>query len=866
MVICAVFLLLISSISLSTVFGVDSYPVTYIIIEELLENTLIFFLLIILFYSGELVWKERDVKLHLIHDALPISNSLNLISKCIALILSYTLLILFMIVAGVIFQASKGYYKYELDVYFYGFFVEIFPFLFLITIVCFFFQVLINHKFLAHLVTLVFLFITVILLKVLGFNHGLYSFGGNDLGIYSDMNGYGHFLKPYIWFKTYWLAFSSLLFIAAIILSVRGIETKITKRWRQGKSTFTKPLMRFSIIAVLVFVGSGAYIFYNTNIINEYSLDTTREKRRVGYEKTLKKFKHLPQPQITDVYLEVALYPNKRSYTAKGDFILTNSHETPISEIHIQKSPNNDISLEKLVIEGSEKINEEYLSYGYTIFTLKKPLQQGESLKMSFKQNYITKGFTERSNISIVYNGTFFDNFHFPGIGYLEDLELRDSNLRKRHGLEPKKRRAKIDDEKALKEGGADGDGEEINFEIVLSTNDKQIAIAPGYLQKQWAEGNRRYFHYKMDKPMLNFYSIVSARYEVLRDQWHGNNKGSGNSIDLEIYYHKKHDYNLDRMMNGMKRSFDYFTKNFGAYQYQQMRIMEFPRYRSFAQSFPNTVPFSEAIGFIMKIDDEKEVDMSFYVTAHEIAHQWWGHQINPANVEGKAMLTETLAQYAALMVMKQEFPEEKVQQLLEIQMNDYLTGRTGEEFEEKPLALVTSGQQYIHYGKGMVTMNTFQDYVSEDSVNIALKRFIRDWDSYKGLKKSKTDRYATTKDLLTVDLFETITLYDNKISEVSYEKVSKDEYNVKLSIDATKYRLNDTGIEHTIPMNDWVDIGIYAKDKNGEEKRIYLKKHKITGISELEISIAQKPSKAGIDPMNKLIDRDIGNNLKSFK
>ena len=46
------------------------------------------------------------------------------------------------------------------------------------------------------------------------------------------------------------------------------------------------------------------------------------------------------------------------------------------------------------------------------------------------------------------------------------------------------------------------------------------------------------------------------------------------------------------------------------------MRIMEFPRYAEFAQSFPGTVPYSEAIGFVLNIDDEKDVDMAFYVTS----------------------------------------------------------------------------------------------------------------------------------------------------------------------------------------------------------------------------------------------------------
>ena len=285
----------------------------------------------------------------------------------------------------------------------------------------------------------------------------------------------------------------------------------------------------------------------------------------------------------------------------------------------------------------------------------------------------------------------------------------------------------------------------------------------------------------------------------------------------------------------------------------------------------------SEAIGFITAIDPQKDVDMIFYVTAHEVAHQWWGHQVNPANVQGGAMITEALAQYAALMIFRQEYPEEKTLALLKNQMNRYLSGRTQESEEELPLALVESGQQYIHYGKGMVNLNAFQDYISEDSVNIALQRFLRDWDSYTGLKKLKTKNYSTTKDLLPYfrevtpdslqyiikDLFETVTLYENKLAEATYENLGNQNYQVNLSVEAIKLRLNKQGVAETVPINDWIDIGVYAEDS---KELIYLKKHHITkAVTNLEIMVSQKPSRAGIDPKNKLIDRKFEDNVISL-
>ena len=90
-------------------------------------------------------------------------------------------------------------------------------------------------------------------------------------------------------------------------------------------------------------------------------------------------------------------------------------------------------------------------------------------------------------------------------------------------------------------------------------------------------------------------------------------------------------------MIASVKASLDYFTKHFSPYQHRQVRIVEFPRYAAFAQSFPNTIPYSEGIGFIAKVDpdDPDDIDYPYYVTAHEVAHQWWAHQIIGADVQG---------------------------------------------------------------------------------------------------------------------------------------------------------------------------------------------------------------------------------------
>ena len=868
--ICGAAIIFVNGINLRTGYGVDSYPATYLIVEELQEMSVPFFLLILVFYSGELVWKERDSRMHLICDALPTSNLLTVSSRFIGIICIYITLLLALFVSGVIMQTVSGYYQYDFQVYFVGFLGEVLPFLVIYTFVAFFFQIMINHRFMAHLATLLFILLT-LALEALGYDHDLIRFGGDKLGIYSAMNGYGHFLEPYLWVKSYWLAIGFLMLLAAVLFFVRGPETA----WRMRKCQLTKSIICLGALAALTCVVTGSYIFYNTNILNKYVSKNKQENIQANYERTLKRYEYIPQPQIVDVKLKLDLYPNQRDYTVEGQYMLVNKDSIPVAAIHIQQAPDNQVRLQSVKFNRRATKRKEFKQYGYSIYTLNEALQPGDSIKLAFKQTFTTNGFVEGESVTdVVYNGTCLRNTHFPSIGYNRHFELTNSTLRAAFGLPPRLDLAKSDDPRELKNGGSGGDGYEIRFQIIVSTDSSQIAVAPGNLKKEWVTGNRRYFQYQMDQPMINFYSIVSARYKVLYDQWVPTDSTYGRPINLEIYYHKSHTYNLDRMMKSMKASFDYYTRHFGPYAYKQMRIMEYPRYRRYAQSLPGTVPCSEAVGFILDIDDDRDVDMAFYVTAHELAHQWWGMQVIAANVEGRNMILESLAQYSALMVMKATYGENKVEQFLRSQLKEYCKGRSKATRGEKPLALV-AGEPYIHYNKGALNLYAFQDFISEEKVNLALRRFVKDWNAFGG--SLQQDRYATAEDLLTyfravtpdtlqyliADLFETITIFDNKVVAAQCRKLPENKYKVDLAVQVLKRQVDSLGAEKKLQPGGCIDIGIYTRNKYGKDELIYLKKHEITGQqANLQVVVSRLPGKVVIDPRYIMIDKNRDDNV----
>jgi ABC-2 type transport system permease protein len=864
-VIAGMCLLVSALVSSIETFGVKSIPNTGNVLGSL-GNFTPFLYALSLTYAAELIWKERVVKFNLINDAMPVPDFVGLLSKFIAMIIIYCGIFAVLILVGISVQAMKGYFDFQLPIYFEHFYVGQLITIIFYTVLFFFIQVMVNDKFVGIAISILFLIVQMVM-SFLGVEHTMLTFASGDLGNFSDMNLYGHFVKSFSWLSIYWLGFSMIIFAVATTLSVRGTEELLKTRWFMGRHRFTKQIATFSILALITFTLSGCYVFYNTNVLEKYENSKTREKGQALYEKTLKaKYEFMNQPKIVESDIKVELYPSKRSMSADGFYYLKNKSTQTIKDVYIMF--NKPVDVKELAFLGGAKVKQQWKDWGVTIYTLTKPLAPQDSVKLSFKVEVDSKSFLSGvAGTSLVYNGTFFNNTdYFPSIGYEERGELSGEDERKKQGLKPKERMMEQSDKRGLSQNLFGDDGDWIRFQMTIGTEPEQTAIAPGYLQKTYQEGNRKYFSYKMDRPMVNFYSVVSARYEVMKDKW--------KDVNLEIYYNKGHDKNLGRMMDGLKKSLEYYSKSFSPFQFRQMRIMEFPKYASFAQSFANTVPFSEGIGFVLDVK-EKDPNIPFYVTAHEMGHQWWGHQVTEANVKGNAMLSESMSEYSALMVMKHNTKPEVMQKFMEINLDSYLWGRSNETKKEMPLSQVES-QQYIHYNKGSLCMYALQDYIGEDRINSALSQYVKDWqypgpDHPKGRYPTSTDligylRTATPDSLkyLIKDMFETITLYENKVEKAEYVANKDKTFEVTLTLNSEKFRADSSGNQAPIKLNEWIDVGVYGKDAKGEDKLLYLKKHYFTKKDNiLKIKVKEEPTKAGIDPINILIDRHSSDNVK---
>ncbi|HEU4559235.1 MAG TPA: M1 family aminopeptidase [Longimicrobium sp.] len=856
-------LVLTLSTQIGAIYGTRTFPVTYQVLDLVEGGFGLFSIIIVTFYAGELVWNEREHHAAGIHDSLPVPTWVPFLAKVLALIGIVIALQAAAMLTGVAIQAAYGYFNFEPWLYLRSLFVyslvgNLLPFVFLAVVV----QTLVNHKYVGHLLVILVMVGLGLVYHLAGIEHALLQYGGTPALKYSDMNGFGHVPTAWAWFALYWAGVGVLLLFVARLLWVRGQETGLLRRLRQVRRRLTPSLAVGAAAVVLLVAGTGGFIFYNTNVLNHYEPPDEGKAITAGYEKRYKRFQWVPQPRVTAARLNVDIYPDSRNLRLRGSYTLTNKTGGPIDSLHVDVL--NTLRIRRLAPDRPAVRVVSDSARGYYIFRLQKPLAPGDSMRLGFDLAHEVRGFPNEPEYGpVVNNGTFFNTQYLPHIGYNAEGEMIDEGDRQKHGLPPRPRTASIDDARARTRNFVSSDADWIAFDVTVGTAAGQTAVAPGYLRRTWTQGGRRYFHYTMDAPILNFYAFLSARYNVRRDRWR--------NVAVEVYHHPGHGYNVGRMIGATKAALDYCTREFGPYQHRQVRILEVPRYAEFAQSFDNTIPYSEGIGFIADVRRD-DIDYPFFVTAHEVAHQWWGHQVAPADVQGAAMLSETLSEYTALMVMEKRYGREKIGRFLRYELDQYLRGRGGERRAEKPLMLVEN-QQYIHYNKGALAMYALRDYIGEQAVNRVLRSFLDEW-------RFRGPPYPTSRDLVNRlraaapdslkpvvdDLFTRVTLWGNRAVAGEWERIegrngAPDRWAVMLTVEPKKVLADSLGNETELPVNDLVDVGVYAGGR-----LIHNRKYRLhSGHNRMRLVVNEPPDSAGIDPEHKLIDRNLHDNVMFF-
>jgi ABC-type transport system involved in multi-copper enzyme maturation permease subunit len=809
--------------------------------------------LLTIFLAGELVWRERDARLNENVDATPVPEWVLFLGKYAGLAFVLLAFMAMLTVAGIVAQMLRGYYDFEIVRYLQLLFGLQLPEYLLFAMLAFAIQTVVNQKYLGHLAALVAYFLMVFS-GFLGIEHNLLVYAASSAWSFTDMRGFGASIGPWLWFKLYWAAWAVLLAMAARLLWVRGREAGLGARFRIARHRFNRATARTAAMAVALILTLGGFVFYNTNVLNEYITDEELVDRRAEYERRYGKYEGIPQPQRTATKLRVEIHPDRRTATIRGSYRLVNRDQVPIDSVHLEPAfyVETRVTFDR---PARQVVDDDVL--GHDIYALDEPLQPGDSLTLSFDVHFEPRGFRNSSlggsgaGQAILENGTYFTGGALPLIGYQSLRELWSAEDRRTHGLPRQITLPPPGDIDPSMAASAPA-----TFEAVVGTAIGQVAVAPGELRRTWSEGGRRYFHYISDVPINGVDVFFSADYAVHCERWR--------DVDLQVYLHPGHTKHLERLLRGVRASLDYYSAQFGPYPYRFLQIVEQPG-NFFGMGVDGSGVITGGETFFNLDPKGDGFDAIFEVAAHEVGHQWWGVQLKPAFAEGGGVISEGLAWYSAMQLVKNVKGREALRLLMGNmrEPNPWPQMRTG-------LPLLRAMDPWANYRKGPYAMHALSEYIGEDRVNRALRTLV----------EKKVSSLATTIDMyrelqavtpdslrpLLHDLFEVNTFWTFDTKQVRAVRTETGSWQVTMEVEAHKVVADSAGRETEVPINEWVEIGIFAPAGTGEAlgRPLYVEKHRVrSGKQTIMVMVPHEPATAGIDPYN-LLDWDEGDNIEA--
>jgi len=864
-------------------------PTSNFMTQVALGSLLFPMLIIMVFFGSDIMWRDRTANMHGILDATPVKDVSLLFAKWGALALLLLTLILGLLGAGMIAQLGFGWGR-----------VPVVPMTFLAIgivsfFVGFFFQgmlVMFIQNFMPGRIVGMFVSGAVLIgliffIGQLPFYHPLMNFGDAGAGQYSEMAGFSN-VKSFGWEFAYWMGMILILGALSIWVWRRGHQIGLKSRLGNMRKRMSIPSLGTAALGALLFVGFG-YAGLQSFKAEDYQNSDQREARQAEFEKLVGDMWKRSDPRITSVSVDANFHPDKGTAEFRGRYTIDNPHDEAISRTTVFSGVGVK-NITALDIEGAsvvkgEKVADELSStHNIQEVEFNPPLEPGESREVTFTTQFVQATLTEPSRIA--QNGTFVNNTDALLVfGNLENGFMSDPDRRRKYGLGERIKWPDRDDEEARRYNlltGFSGYSDYVDFDARICTVEDQIPVAPGKFRGETVKDGRRCREYKSIYPIHNFFSFMTADYEVRKDVW---NNPNGGDVELEVYFHPSHDFNIDIMFEAMKQSMETYTETFSPYQYAQLRIMEFP-YASFAQAFAGTVPFSENIGFVQDpgdAEDPKRVDFATYVTMHEIGHQWFAHQLIGAYAKGSNLLSEGLTENATMLAYEKHYDFAKARRVHEERSTvQYLTTRTFER-DEEPILAKAEGQGYLNYQKTSWVFWGMRNTMGNDNIQRAVKRFLIEHHSTKGAP------YPTTLELIAIlkeetdpkyhqlieDYWNKITFWDLSFTDEIKVSAQGDTFNVSLPVKVDKkYASEEDGKETSVTkidgadINEWVEIGFYTenpKDDLGANPFTTRMVQLDEAESVLEFTLDQQPTHVVLDPKRSLIERNINDNVKEL-
>ncbi|MEQ8706005.1 MAG: M1 family aminopeptidase [Phaeodactylibacter sp.] len=818
------------------------YPTTALLVW-LIEDPLPYIsLLLILLYTGELLWRDREHKIAGILGSVPATNQAMFWARALTLFSLPLLLILTSVLLALGFQVAYNYSNYELQCYLAMLYYSGLPILFYTTIILLV-QILMPRKYLGMATAFtVFLVTRPSLMGQLGVHHPLLQLGFFPNLMYTDMNGFGDTSRPFHHFALHWSILGIIFIFLSYQLWPRSYESSLSARWQNLQQQWRTRNTILLAGAGLLFLLSSLRIYRELHIANEYQSPQEQLDFKAAYER---QYKHLQ----TDHYLfpraidqQVELYPHQGKYKVKARYTVQNKSDTVLTRLFITER----LPLTRLEVQGA-RLLERDSTFGTWLYQLEPVLQPGDCLDYQYELSWERKGY--ESSKSLLENGTYLSRGEYdPVLNYRRSLEIQDPTERHQRGLPPLVEEPVL--ETHIDQQATIG---RIDFNCTLSTVEGQTAIAPGKLIDQWKTDGRAYFHYRSTTPLLPILNYLSAHY-ARRDTM-------VNGVSMELYFHSGHAYNIAEVETYAVQALVYCEKAFGAYPHDHLRIAEIPSHWHFGgQAMPGTISMVADRLYLTDPRGSPAFDLVAKRTIHEVAHQWWGGVLSPKNTPGASLIIEGLAKYTEAAVMRQDHGWSAPWQISQTANNRYFQGRSNATDSEPPLYL-SEGESYLSYGKSYLSIMAAEELLGKAAINRVLRSMVHDFGHQVESRATVLDflerlsaEGTRVEQQLLDDWFKGRYTYDLRIKQATVEPLPDGNYRIRGQLQANRLEWDAHGNARVAVLKEPITIGVFQRhprEMKAGDQPLYHQRHRLTsGENDFEIIVEELPQYVVVDPL----------------
>ncbi|MFM7260322.1 MAG: hypothetical protein ACKO3W_06925, partial [bacterium] len=431
----------------------------------------------------------------------------------------------------------------------------------------------------------------------------------------------------------------------------------------------------------------------------------SQDAQRAYWKRNSATWEDAPVPALDRVDGEIKLFPDERRLEVVGTMVLRNPHAAPMAEVpmtvglHFRSS---DWTIDGVEVDPEQRDQPlptiENRSNLYVAIPAK-PLARGETVTVSFRlEGEYPEGWTRYgagSGEFLLPSGVVLTSFgpsFLPVAGFVEGAGVDDRNSRDAREYARDHWKSRVDP--------GFGPAWSTDVRLVVEGPEDWVINVVGVEKESTVFDGRRRTRWETEHP-VRFFNIVGGPLVATKGE------------TTTVYHSAETAQNVPTMVRALDAARRNYSAWFGPYPWENLRVTQFPGLSSYAQGFPGNISFSEDIGFMAapiaaEVSNEKEedssdsdavsedsvasgsgaekrsttddLDLAFYIVAHEAGHQWWGNIVTPGKGPGGNIISEGLAEFSALMLLHHELGAEQAKTLRRRWESAYVYGRSPDD------------------------------------------------------------------------------------------------------------------------------------------------------------------------------------------